>query len=139
LAGEKCFPVLKNLYLAHNELIEFDEKFANCTQLEELYLHHNKMTKLPNFIAQFKNLKVLQVHNNLLIEFPNWFVEMPKIEEITLYNNFITDLPFEQLEKIKHLKKFHFSGNLIADDELRSDKMKELLQKWDKKEVNYDF
>lgn len=133
-------PKLRALYFAYNNAESITEKIGECRELEELYLHHNKFTIFPTEFGNLKDLQVFQAHNNLLINFPDFLLDLKNIREITLYNNSISTLPpLSYLFGLSGIKKFFFANNLLNEDELTTKKFKELLEKWESNDVNFDF
>ncbi|XP_066583862.1 leucine-rich repeat serine/threonine-protein kinase 1 [Prorops nasuta] len=96
---------LRYLNMAQNKIDTLNGEPKNpkdklCPVLEEMYLQDNRLLQLPEFIMNLPALEILDVSNNKLQLLPDNLWRAPKLKELNASFNLLRDLPSQISQNI---------------------------------------
>lgn len=106
---------LKELYLAHNNILEVPHDFSILnTNLRLLDLSFNQISNVGVSLCRgFSNLKTLNLESNRIKDLSEKLRELNELEYLNLKNNKLVSLNYEICFELKKLKELYLSGNQI--------------------------
>ncbi|KAG9403868.1 hypothetical protein AC1031_005362 [Aphanomyces cochlioides] len=109
-----CFPHLKVLNVAQNQLTHLPPDIGGLQKLKKLFAQNNQLRSLPMSLMSCSKLEELFVQFNSIREIPNEFSHLSLLHSLSLAHNEIKSLP-NALNSLANLKLVDLTGNPLTD------------------------